>query len=155
MFFYGIFLWCLVFGILLSCQTRFICRNHEFSTIFTTLYVTSYNLGRRIADKYLCFSVLIKYYVFRRAAPVLICLSFTSSLIKTPTHSHISYSTFFDYIIIQKKGYSMVFRLDGCSFHVAHAWRKISGKNTRFDDSFDVTKCLQQIEKPDLLHVCA
>ena len=30
-----------------------------------------------------------------------------------------------------------------------------SGKNTRFDDSFDVTKCLQQIEKPDLLHVCA
>ena len=30
-----------------------------------------------------------------------------------------------------------------------------SGKNTRFDDSFDVTKCLQQIERPDLLHVCA
>ena len=30
-----------------------------------------------------------------------------------------------------------------------------SGKNTRFDDPFDVTKCLQQIEKPDLLHVCA
>ena len=30
-----------------------------------------------------------------------------------------------------------------------------SGKNTRFDDSFDVTKCLQQIEKPDLLNVCA
>ena len=24
-----------------------------------------------------------------------------------------------------------------------------------FDDSFDVTKCLQQIEKSDLLHVCA
>ena len=24
-----------------------------------------------------------------------------------------------------------------------------------FDDSFDVTKCLQQIEMPDLLHVCA
>ena len=28
-----------------------------------------------------------------------------------------------------------------------------SGKNTRFDDSFDVNKCLQQIEKPDSLHV--
>ena len=24
-----------------------------------------------------------------------------------------------------------------------------------FDDSFDVIKCLQQIEMPDLLHVCA
>ena len=24
-----------------------------------------------------------------------------------------------------------------------------------FDDSFDVTKCLQQIEMPDFLHVCA
>ena len=30
-----------------------------------------------------------------------------------------------------------------------------SGKNARFDDSFDVIKCLQQIEKPDLLHMCA
>ena len=28
-------------------------------------------------------------------------------------------------------------------------------KKTGFDDSFDVTKCLQQIEMPDLLHVCA
>ena len=25
----------------------------------------------------------------------------------------------------------------------------------RVNDSFDVTKCLQQIEKPDLLHMCA
>ena len=24
-----------------------------------------------------------------------------------------------------------------------------------FDDSFDITKCLQQIEIPDLLHMCA
>ena len=24
-----------------------------------------------------------------------------------------------------------------------------------FDESFDVTKCLQQIETPDLLHMCA
>ena len=28
-------------------------------------------------------------------------------------------------------------------------------KKIGFDDSFDVTKCLQQIEMPNLLHVCA
>ena len=28
-------------------------------------------------------------------------------------------------------------------------------KKTGFDDSFDVTKCVQQIEMPDLLYVCA
>ena len=28
-------------------------------------------------------------------------------------------------------------------------------KKIGFDDSCDVTKCLQQIEMPDLLHVCA
>ena len=28
-------------------------------------------------------------------------------------------------------------------------------KKIGFDGSFDVTKCLQQIEMPDLLHVCA
>ena len=28
-------------------------------------------------------------------------------------------------------------------------------KKIEFDDSFDVTKFLQQIEMPDLLHVCA
>ena len=28
-------------------------------------------------------------------------------------------------------------------------------KKIGFDDSFDVTKCLHQIERPDLLHVCA
>ena len=30
-----------------------------------------------------------------------------------------------------------------------------SRKKIGFDDSFDVTKCLQQIEMPDLLHVSA
>ena len=51
----------------------------------------------------------------------------------------------------------MVFRLDGAHFTLrTHEGKWVfSGKNTRFDDSFDVTKCLQQIEKPDLLHVCA
>ena len=29
-----------------------------------------------------------------------------------------------------------------------------SEKKIGFDDSFDVTNCLQQIEMPDLLHVC-
>ena len=33
--------------------------------------------------------------------------------------------------------------------------RSFPEKNIGFDDSFDVIKCLQQIEKPDLLHVCA
>ena len=33
--------------------------------------------------------------------------------------------------------------------------RSFSEKKIGFDDSFDVTKCLQQIEMPDLLHVCA
>ena len=28
-------------------------------------------------------------------------------------------------------------------------------KEIEIDDSFDVTKCLQQIEMPDLLHACA
>ena len=28
-------------------------------------------------------------------------------------------------------------------------------KKIEYDDSFDVTKCLQQIEMSDLLHVCA
>ena len=28
-------------------------------------------------------------------------------------------------------------------------------KNIGFDESFYVTKCLQHIEMPDLLHVCA
>ena len=28
-------------------------------------------------------------------------------------------------------------------------------KKNGFDDSFDVAKCLQQIEIPELLHVCA
>ena len=32
---------------------------------------------------------------------------------------------------------------------------KVFKKKPGFDDSFDVTKCLQQIEVPDLLHVCA
>ena len=52
----------------------------------------------------------------------------------------------------------MVFILDGCSFHVAHIWCKqgvFFEKQNEFDDSFDVTKCLQQIEMPDLLYVCA
>ena len=52
----------------------------------------------------------------------------------------------------------MIFILDGCSFHVAHVWRSKQGlfpKKIGFDDSFDVTECLQQIEMPDLLHVCA
>ena len=51
-----------------------------------------------------------------------------------------------------------VFILDGCSFHVANEWWKqglFPKKNIGFDDSFDVTKCLQQIEQHDLLHVCA
>ena len=32
---------------------------------------------------------------------------------------------------------------------------KTRSENLGFDDSFDVTKCLQQIEMPDLLHVCS
>ena len=30
-----------------------------------------------------------------------------------------------------------------------------SKKKNEFNDPFDVTKCLEQIKKPDLLHVCA
>ena len=33
--------------------------------------------------------------------------------------------------------------------------RSFSENKIGFDDSFDVTKCLQQIEMLDLLHVCA
>ena len=31
----------------------------------------------------------------------------------------------------------------------------ISKKKVRFDDPFDVTKCLQQIEMLNVLHICA
>ena len=52
-----------------------------------------------------------------------------------------------------------VFIIDGCSIHVAHVWCKQGlfpkKKKIGFDDSFDVTKCLQQIEMPDLFHKCA
>ena len=39
--------------------------------------------------------------------------------------------------------FSMVFILDGCSFHVAHVWyinKVFFRKKIGFDDSFDVTK---------------
>ena len=52
---------------------------------------------------------------------------------------------------------TMVFILDGCSFNVAHELCKqglFPRKKIEFDGSFDVTKCLQQIEMPDLLHMC-
>ena len=48
---------------------------------------------------------------------------------------------------------SMVLILDGNSAHVAHIWSKVGlfwRKKIGFDESFDVTKCLQQIEIPDL-----
>ena len=49
------------------------------------------------------------------------------------------------------------FILDGCSFHVAHVLCKqgLFPKKKEFYDSFDVTKCLQQIEMHDLLHMSA
>ena len=51
---------------------------------------------------------------------------------------------------------SMVFIWDGCSFHYAHVWWKIGLFQTKigFDCSFDVTKCLQQIEIP-VYSMCA
>ena len=51
----------------------------------------------------------------------------------------------------------MVFILDGCSFYVAHVLCKkgLFPKKIGFDDSFDLTKCLQQIEMHYLLYVCA
>ena len=44
------------------------------------------------------------------------------------------------------------------NIEVAHGWCKIGHfweKKIGFDDSFGLTKCLQQIEIPDLLHKCA
>ena len=52
----------------------------------------------------------------------------------------------------------MVYILDGCSFHVAHVHdvnKVFFRTKIEFNDSFDVTKCLKQIESADLLHVCA
>ena len=46
----------------------------------------------------------------------------------------------------------------GSSELVAHLWSKIGTfrkKNIGYGDSFDVIKCLQQIEIPNLLHMCA
>ena len=45
----------------------------------------------------------------------------------------------------------------GTSEHVAHECSNIVlfRKKIEFDDSFDVTKCIQQIEMPDSLHICA
>ena len=44
---------------------------------------------------------------------------------------------------------------DGSSEHVAQVWCKLGlfRKKTGFDDSIDVTKCLKQIEIPELLHM--
>ena len=43
----------------------------------------------------------------------------------------------------------MVYILDGCSFHVAHVWCKqgLFSKKIEFNDSFDVTKCLEKNRK--------
>ena len=52
----------------------------------------------------------------------------------------------------------MVLIQDCCSEHASHVGCEIGlfqEKNIGFDDSFDVTKCLLQIEMPDLLHMCA
>ena len=49
----------------------------------------------------------------------------------------------------------MVLILNGSSEHFAHVWRKKNlKKKLGFDDSFDVIKCLKQIEIPDLIHMC-
>ena len=43
---------------------------------------------------------------------------------------------------------------DGSSVHVAHIWKNRSFlKKNQINDSFDVTKRLQQIEIPDFLHM--
>ena len=49
------------------------------------------------------------------------------------------------------------FILDGCSFLRCARMMKTRSffEKNGLDDSFDVTKCLQQIEMSDLLHVCA
>ena len=51
----------------------------------------------------------------------------------------------------------MVPILDGSSEHVANVWCKIGlfGKKIGFADSFDETKCFQQIELPHLIQKCA
>ena len=46
----------------------------------------------------------------------------------------------------------MVLILYGSSEHVAHVWCKIG--LFCVDDSFDVTKCLQQVEMPEY-YICA
>ena len=54
--------------------------------------------------------------------------------------------------------YTMVLIKDGNSEHNAYVWRKIGNfreKKIGYDDSFDVFKCLQEIESPDLFHMCA
>ena len=53
---------------------------------------------------------------------------------------------------------TMVYILDGCSEHVAHAWCEkgiFRQKKIGFHHSSDVTKCLHRIEIPDLLNMCA
>ena len=54
---------------------------------------------------------------------------------------------------IKTMGSSMVLLLDGYSECVAHVWCKIRLFPKKSD--FDVIKCLQQIEMPDLLHMGA
>ena len=49
--------------------------------------------------------------------------------------------------------------LDGSSEHVARGMYDVKWSFPRekigIDDSFDVTKCRQQIEMPDILYICA
>ena len=51
----------------------------------------------------------------------------------------------------------MVLIKDGSSKHIVHVCSNICffPKKMGFDDSYDVTKRLQQIKIPDLLHMCA
>ena len=65
------------------------------------------------------------------------------------------FSSLLDPQLVASKPHGFI--LDGCSFHVAHEWwkRGLFPKKIGFDDSFDVTECLQQIGMPDLLNVCA
>ena len=52
--------------------------------------------------------------------------------------------------------FDIVLTEDGNSEHFAHVWFKISNLRKQFDDSFDVAKCLQQIEIPNSeFHKCA
>ena len=97
------------------------------------------------------------YWTSKKSCPFSYSATRNSKMCKTSrTLSTVMYEPHRYISISMGRCECMIFILDGCSFHVAHEWCKqglFPRKKIGFDDSFDVTKCLQQIEMPPCVRI--